>query len=127
MLVSAGRLTFAQIMKMFRNDLLDLNDILNYIRLAPQDSPATSPAVSNPPPGNHTVISSCPTLPCALFTSEAAVSVSALLWGVLTQCVNQCSAVSLMSCSESTHKKSNTISVVRLSQSAEALCAGCPC
>ena len=45
----AGRLTFAQIMKMFRNDLLDLNDILNYIRLAPQDSPATSPAVSTPP------------------------------------------------------------------------------
>ncbi|CAK0785550.1 hypothetical protein CVIRNUC_008760 [Coccomyxa viridis] len=40
----SGRLTFAQIMKMFRNDLLDLNDILNYIRLAPQDSPATLPA-----------------------------------------------------------------------------------
>ena len=43
-------------MKMFRNDLLDLNDILNYIRLAPQDSPATSPAVSPPPFGTETAI-----------------------------------------------------------------------
>ena len=50
----AGRLTFAQIMKMFRNELLDLNDILNYIRLAPQDSPAASPAVSINPLGIET-------------------------------------------------------------------------
>lgn len=54
MSVSAGRLTFAQIMKMFRNELLDLNDILNYIRLAPQDSPAASAAVSAPAFGTET-------------------------------------------------------------------------
>ena len=66
---------------MFRNELLDLNDILNYIRLAPQDSPAASPAVSNPPPGSDSAISTCPalTLLCALSASEAAVQVTALI------------------------------------------------
>ena len=44
----------------------------------------------------------------ALLISEAAVSASALLLGMLTQRVDQCSAVSLMLCSESTHKECAT-------------------
>ncbi len=41
----AGQLTFTQMMKMFRNELLDLNEILNYIKLAPTESAATTSAV----------------------------------------------------------------------------------
>ena len=41
----AGQLTFNQMMKMFRNELLDLNEILNYIKLAPTESAATSSVV----------------------------------------------------------------------------------
>lgn len=46
MCTAAGQLTFPQIMKMFRNELLDLNEILNYIKLAPHESAATPATVS---------------------------------------------------------------------------------
>ncbi len=44
--MSAGQLTFNDVMKMFRDELLDLNEILNYIKLAPDDSAATTSVVS---------------------------------------------------------------------------------
>ncbi|CAL5224412.1 g7094 [Coccomyxa viridis] len=37
-----GQLTFNDVMKMFRDELLDLNEILNYIKLAPDDSAAAT-------------------------------------------------------------------------------------
>ena len=42
----AGQLTFNDVMKMFRDELLDLNEILNYIKLAPDDSAAATSVVS---------------------------------------------------------------------------------
>ena len=46
-MASAGQLTFNDVMKMFRDELLDLNDILNYIKLAPDESAATTSVVSS--------------------------------------------------------------------------------
>lgn len=43
----AGQLTFNDVMKMFRDELLDLNAILNYIKLAPDESAATTSTVSS--------------------------------------------------------------------------------
>ena len=43
--MSAGQLTFNDVMKMFRDELLDLNEILNYIKLAPDDSAAATSVV----------------------------------------------------------------------------------
>lgn len=45
-ILCAGQLTFSDVMKMFRNELLDLSEILNYIKLAPNESAAHSTIVS---------------------------------------------------------------------------------
>ena len=45
-LSAAGQLTFNDVMKMFRDELLDLNAILNYIKLAPDESAAATFVVS---------------------------------------------------------------------------------
>jgi hypothetical protein len=41
----AGQLDFGQVMSMFRDELLDLNAILDYIRLPPGEDSATASTV----------------------------------------------------------------------------------